>query len=328
MSRISSGSWASGNRIPPGPVVVIGSINMDLVCRVPRMPGGGETILGSEVATIPGGKGANQAVAAAKLGAEVHLIGRVGDDDFGSRMINGLNQHKVKTDLVTVTEGTPSGCALILVDKKGENSIVVAPGANAKLRPAEIDAAEGLIAHASVVVMQLEIPMETVKHAIAMCRRLGVYVILDPAPVPAKGVPKEVFSVNMLTPNQREAEALLPLRDMGRMRRKKRVDAKQIGTDLLGRGPEVVVLKLGARGAMLQDQSGYIETIRGLKVSVVDTTAAGDAFNGAMAVALAEGKEIRDAVKFANAAGAACCRAFGAQPALPSREMVEKLMRK
>ena len=327
MSRLSSGSWASGSRVPPGPVVVIGSINMDLVCRVQRIPAPGETMLGSEVSTIPGGKGANQAVAAAKLGAAVHLIGRVGDDDFGARLINGLQQHKVDTEYVTVTEGTSSGCALILVDKKGENSIVVAPGANGKLRPADIDAAEGLLAHASVVLLQLEIPIETVQHAITACRRLGVFVILDPAPVPPKGAPKEVFQVNVLTPNQREAEALLPLRQMGRMRREKRVDAKQIGTDLLSRGPQTVVLKLGARGAMIQDQSGYIETLKGLKVSVVDTTAAGDAFVGGMAVALAEGKEMREAVKFANAAGAACCRAFGAQPALPSREQVEKLVK-
>src|SRR5258706_9301256 len=146
MSRLSSGSWASGNTIPPGPVVVIGSINMDLVCRVQRIPAPGETMLGSEVSTIPGGKGANQAVAAAKLGAAVHLIGRVGDDDFGARLINGLQQHKVDTEYVTVTEGTSSGCALILVDKKGENSIVVAQGANGKLKPADIDAAEGLLA--------------------------------------------------------------------------------------------------------------------------------------------------------------------------------------
>src|SRR5882672_3718680 len=199
MSRSSVGSWASGGRIPPGPIVVIGSINMDLVCRVQRIPAPGETMLGSEVSTIPGGKGANQAVAAAKLGAAVHLIGRVGDDDFGARLINGLQQHKVDTEYVTVTEGASSGCALILVDKKGENSIVVAPGANAKLRPADIDAAEGLLATASVVLIQLEIAMETVVHAIATCRKLGVFVILDPAPVPPKGAPKEVFRVNILT---------------------------------------------------------------------------------------------------------------------------------
>src|SRR4051812_32629360 len=207
MSRMSSGSWASGKTIPPGPIVVIGSINMDLVCRVHRMPAPGETIQGSELSTLPGGKGANQAVAAAKLGATVHLIGRVGDDDFGARLINGLQQHKVNTNLVTVTEGHSSGCALILVDRKGENSIVVTPGANGNLRPTDIDAAEGLLATASVVILQLEIPLETVKHAIATCRRLGVFVILDPAPVPERGAPKEIFQVNVLTPNQREAEA-------------------------------------------------------------------------------------------------------------------------
>src|SRR3954462_4480468 len=168
MSRLSSGSWASGSRVPPGPIVVIGSINMDLVCRVQRMPAPGETIMGSDLSTVPGGKGANQAVAAAKLGAQVSLIGRVGDDDFGSRLLNGLQQHKVNTDHVTVTEGASSGCAVILVDKRGENSIVVASGANAKVRPADIDAAEGLLATASIVLMQLEIPLETVQHAIGV----------------------------------------------------------------------------------------------------------------------------------------------------------------
>jgi len=291
------------------------------------MPAPGETIIGSEVSTIPGGKGANQAVAAAKLGAQVHLIGRVGGDDFGSRLLNGLQQHRVNTDHVTVTEGTSSGCALILVDKKGENSIVVASGANGKLSPAEIDAAEGLLARASVVVLQLEIPIPTVLHTIKTCRKLGVFTILDPAPVGAKGLPKEAFDVNVLTPNQREAEALLPMKQMGRMRRTKRVDAKTIGSELLARGPGTVVLKLGPRGAMIQDQSGYIDSIRGYKIHSVDTPAAGDAFTGGLAVALAEGKEIRDAVKFANAAGAACCRSFGAQPALPSREDVEKLLK-
>src|SRR5436853_1332533 len=231
MSRLSSGSWASGGKIPPGPIVVIGSINLDLVCRVGRIPAPGETVLGNDLSQFAGGKGANQAVAAARLGATVHMIGRVGDDDFGSRLLNGLQQHKVNTDHVTVTEGASSGCALILVDKKGENSIVVAAGANTRLRPADIDAAEGLLARASIVLIQLEVPLPTVQHAIKVCRQLGVFVILDPAPVPSKGLPKEIFQVNILTPNQREAEELLPLRAMGRMRRKKRVDAKQIGSD-------------------------------------------------------------------------------------------------
>src|SRR4051812_13203591 len=300
MSRLSSGSWASGDKVPPGPIVVIGSINMDLVCRVARMPAPGETIIGSDLSQLAGGKGANQAVSAAKLGARVSMIGRVGDDDFGSRLINGLQQHKVSTEHVTVTEGTCSGCAMILVDKRGENSIVVASGANAKLRPSDIDAAHGLLASASIVLLQLEIPMDTVQHVINTCRKLGVFVILDPAPVPAKGIPKEIFQVNILTPNQREAEALLPNRNMGRMRRKKRVDVKQIGSDLLSRGPQTVVIKLGTRGAMIQDQGGYIETIKGLKISVVDTTAAGDAFVGGLAVALSPSRGRRGAGQIAQ----------------------------
>src|SRR4051812_18230113 len=174
------------------PIVVVGSINMDLVCRTPRMPGPGETVLGDHLVTIPGGKGANQAVAAARLaGPEtaVHLVGRIGDDDFGQRLLNGLTAHRVQTGHVTITEGTPSGCAVILVDGKGENSIVVAPGANAKVSPRDVDAARDVIASAAAVVLQLEIPIATVTHTIALCQELGVYVILDPAPIPSDGLP-------------------------------------------------------------------------------------------------------------------------------------------
>src|SRR2546423_4556140 len=164
-------------------IVVIGSVNMDLVARAARMPGPGETVLGDSFVTIPGGKGANQATAAAKLagpGTEVHLIARVGEDDFGTRLLNGLAQHRLNTDHVTITEGVPSGVAMILVDKQGENSIIVAPGANAKLKPADIDAAEGLIATASAVAMQLEVPLATITHAVAAWQRPGVFTILDP----------------------------------------------------------------------------------------------------------------------------------------------------
>jgi ribokinase len=312
--------------IRSGPIVVIGSINMDLVCRTPHMPAPGQTLLGSDLVTIPGGKGANQAVAAAKLGGDVHFVGRVGDDDFGQRLLNGLRNHHVRTDQVTVTEGASSGCALILVDKKGENSIVVAPGANHRLTPEDIDGAAELIAKASIVVMQLEIPLKTVRHAIAKCRELGAYTILDPAPAPPKGISRALYDVNILTPNQSEAEALLQTPSLGRSRRAKRPDAKQIGAELLARGPDTIVLKLGEKGAMIQDRHGYIHTIKPFKVKVVDTTAAGDAFTGALAVALSEGKSMHDAVKFANAAGACCCEGFGAQPSLPTREAVLSLL--
>jgi ribokinase len=306
------------------PIVVIGSINMDLVCRTDHMPKPGQTVLGSGLQTIPGGKGANQAVAAAKLGEDVHMVGRVGDDDFGQRLLNGLQQHKVNTQHVTITEGVASGCAVILVDKKGENSIVVAPGANARVSPEDVDAAAGVIAQASAVIMQLEIPIKTVEHAIEVCRRAGVKVILDPAPVPPKGLPKSLYQVDYLTPNQNEAEAMLDRRELGRLKRTKRADAKQLAERLLERGPGTVVLKLGPKGAVVMDNE--VEQIKGYKVRVVDTTAAGDAFTAALAVGVAEGMELGRAVRFANAAGAKCCETFGAQPSLPTRIEVEAVM--
>jgi len=309
------------------PIVVIGSINMDLVCRTPHIPRGGETVLGRDLATIPGGKGANQAVAAAKLGASVCMIGRVGDDDFGQRLLNGLQHNKVNTQYVTVTEGVASGVAMILVDNAGENSIIVAPGANGQLTPKDIDAAEGLIRSAAAVVLQLEVPLPTVRHAIAMCQRLGVYTILDPAPVPAEGLPREFYGVDVLTPNQPEAEQLLGNDPSHQVKRKKIVDAKQVAMELLGRGPRTIAMKLGPKGAMALGRGGEIETVEAYKVTIVDTTAAGDAFTAALAVAHAEGRSLRDALHFAAAAGALTCTAFGAQPALPVREAVDKLLR-
>lgn len=317
--------------MPTGPIVIIGSINMDLVCRAPHIPRPGETILGSGFVTIPGGKGANQAVAAAKLarpGTPVHLIGRVGSDDFGQRLLNGLSQHGVDTTRVTITEGQSSGVAMILVDRSGENSIIVAPGANSMLAPRDIDAAEELIGSASAVLLQLEIPHETVKHAIAMCQRLGVFSILDPAPAPAR-LPRSMLGVDLITPNQSEAATLLGLDSTGhrpRVKRKGVVDPKQIGADLLSRGARNVVLKLGVRGSMLFEPGGTIHTAKPFKVRVMDTTAAGDAFTGALAVARTEGMDPRAALNFANAAGAICCQTFGAQPSLPSRDAVEALL--
>lgn len=298
---------------------------MDLVCRTPHMPVGGETVLGSDFVTIPGGKGANQAVAAAKLGGTVHMIGAVGDDDFGARLLNGLRQHKVSTRHVKVVEGVASGVAMILVDKKGENSIVVAPGANAKVSPADVDAAEELIASACCVVMQLEIPFNTVQHAIAMCQRLGVATILDPAPAPDK-LPRALYGVDVLTPNQSEAEILLGHDPTHHVKKKRVVDPKQIAGELLARGPKSVILKLGARGAMVMDREGEIQKVRPFKVKVVDTTAAGDAFTAGFAVGRAEGLAIEDAVRFGNAAGALACTGFGAQPGLPNRAAVERLI--
>ena len=285
----------------PGPIVIIGSINMDLVCRTSRLPRAGETLLGSEFLTIPGGKGANQAVAAARIAdgrADVHMIGRVGDDDFGRELLKGLRDNGVITKRVAVTKKTASGVAMIVVDGKGENSIVVAPGANGKLTPADIDAAEALIRTASVVVMQLEIPLATVRHARKVCRRLGVFTILDPAPAPAKPMR---FDVDLLTPNETEARTVR--RD----------------------GARALVLKLGARGSELIDAAGA-HRVKPFKVNVVDSTAAGDAFTGALAVAHALEMPVIEALRMANAAGAICCTKLGAQPSLPTRRAVERLL--
>jgi ribokinase len=289
--------------MPTPRIVVIGSINMDLVCRTPALPGAGETVLGTEFLTIHGGKGANQAVAAARLAngrADVHMIGRVGADDFGRELVAGLRENGVVTKRVRVTKGVASGVAMILVDRRGENSIVVTPGANAQVTPADVDAAESLIRTAAVVVMQLEIPLPTVRHAVKTCRRLGVFTILDPAPAPAKPIR---FDVDLLTPNESEALA--------------------VRTD----GARQVVLKLGARGCRLVD-GDRSRDMKAFKVKVVDSTAAGDAFTGALAVARALGMEMCEALLMGNAAGALCCTKMGAQPALPRRAEVERLMRR
>jgi ribokinase len=214
---------------------------------------------------------------------------------------------------------------MILVDKKGENSIVVAPGANAKVSPADVDAAADLIKSACCVVMQLEIPVDTVKHAIALCQRLGVPTILDPAPAPEK-FPRALYGVDVLMPNQSEAEILLGEVQTHHVKKKRVIDPKQIAGELLARGPKSVVLKLGARGAMVLDRDGEIEKIRPFRVKVVDTTAAGDAFTAGFAVGRSEGMSIGDAVRFANAAGALACTGFGAQPALPGRAAIERLI--
>jgi ribokinase len=316
---------------PAKRIVIIGSANMDLVCRTPRIPAPGETILGESLITVPGGKGANQAVAAAKLAdldTDVYLVARVGDDDFGQRLMNGLVQHRVRTEHVTITEGASSGCAMILVDRKGENSIVVAAGANAKLNPIDIDRVKSLIAGAAAVVVQMEIPLETVRHAIELARELGVFTILDPAPVPPDGLPRELFDVDMLTPNQGEAELLLGRRRTHRVTRKKLMDPKLMAGELISMGAKAVALKLGARGALLMSRDGDIERVKPLKISVTDTTAAGDAFSAALAVGHSERMPMDQMVRFANAAGAACCTEFGAQPALPTREQVDAIIKK
>ncbi len=304
---------------------------MDLVSRVARMPRPGETVAGDRLMTVPGGKGANQAVAAAKLSngnVAVHMVGRVGEDDFGDRLINNMSRHGVNIENVVVTEGAATGTAMIFVDEFGENSIIVNAGANAAMQPHDVDAAAELIRGASVVLLQLEIPLDTVHRAIRLCVEHDVFTILDPTPVPADGLPREFYGVHLLSPNQHEAEMLLGLDDRPSVKRKVVPDAKQIAADLLARGPRSVVLKLGANGCLSAMVEDGLEVGEPYKVVVQDTTAAGDAFTAALAVAQAEQMPRVAALHFANAAGAIACSTFGAQPSLPAREAVDQLLKR
>jgi len=215
---------------------------------------------------------------------------------------------------------------MVMVDGKGENSIVVAPGANGMLKPGDVDRAAGVIEGAAAVVIQLEIPMQTVRYALRVARSMGVYTILDPAPVPGDGLAAEMMRVDLLCPNQGEAELLLGRRRTHHVRAKKVVDPKWIGGELLTMGAKRVVMKLGSKGAIMVGADGEMRRFKAHKIAVTDTTAAGDAFCGALAVGKAEGMREEEMVRLANAAGAVCCTGFGAQPALPSRGEVERLL--
>ena len=298
-------------------VVVVGSVNMDLVAVAPHIPQPGQTVLGSDFATIPGGKGANQAVAAARLGAHVALIGRLGDDPFAHTLRRGLEAESVDCRHLLPTPGIASGVALIVVSQDGENAICVAGGANARLSPEDIERAAPAIAGAKVCVLQLEVPLETAACAAAVARRHGVAVILDPAPAPA-ALPPALFDVDILTPNESEATRLLgmPTLEGG---------PALVAERLRARGARAVVLKLGGDGCYLS-APGVEERFPAYAVRVVDTTAAGDAFTGALAVAWAEGQPLREAVAFAGAAGALACTRFGAQPSAPTRTEVQALL--
>lgn len=303
--------------MPKSVIVVIGSINMDLVVRCGRVPRPGETIAGDELDLIPGGKGANQAVAAARLGGETYMVGRVGSDAFGDVLRRGLESSGVSTKYVKTTPGA-SGTAMILVQKGGENSIIISPGANGKVTKKDVNAALPVIKRASAVLLQLEIPVETVKYVTTLCKKLGVRTILDPAPAPDR-LADALHKVSLITPNETEAATIL---------RMQTIDEQAICRKLLARGASDVVLKLGRRGALHADARSHVMThVKGFKIMPVDTTAAGDSFTAGLAVALGEGKPFADAIRFANAAGALACTGYGAQPSIPKRAAVLKMLR-
>lgn len=304
-------------------LVIVGSINMDLVAQVPRLPNPGETLAGSRFATLPGGKGANQAVAVSRLGGRAVMIGCVGDDLFGKRLRDGLRAEGVDTRLIRTAPGTSSGVAVIAVETAGQNSILILPGANHALRPAHVRAAEATIAKADALLVQLEIPNETVAAALRLARRHGVPTILDTAPVPPGGLPASLGTVDVLSPNQTEA-ALLTGQPC-----KNREEATEAARTLLSlHRPASVVLKLGAEGALAQSSGLPPVLLPAYRVRVVDTTAAGDAFTAALAVRLAEGAPLVEALPFANAAGALATTVFGAQNSMPTRAQVQRLLKR
>ena len=295
-----------------GHIVVVGSLNMDLVVRSPRHPQPGETLLGSEFRTFPGGKGANQAVAAARLGGQVKLIGRVGADAFGKSLIQTLANDGVDTGQVKQL-GVATGVALITVDGAGQNTIVVVPGANGELSPPDLWSAASAFEGASVVVMQLEIPVLTVAYAADLAHRHGACVVLNPAPAQALEA-SLLKNVDYLVPNQPEAAFLTG-----------QSSPREAARRLRASGARSVVVTLGDQGVLIMDDEGEAQ-FEPHRVQVVDTTAAGDAFIGAFAVALAEGRLAREAAAWGNAAGALAVTRAGAQPSLPTRDELEKLL--
>lgn len=299
-------------------IVVIGSTNTDMIIKVPRIPKPGETILGGQFSTAAGGKGANQAVTAARAGGEVTFITKVGNDTFGEHAISGFQQVGINVDFIKKIKETPSGVALIYVDENGENSIAVASGANAYLLPKDIEETKSVITSADILLMQLEIPLETVEMAAKIALQAGVKVILNPAPAQqlSGGLLK---NISIITPNESETELLTGIAVTDESRTQKAADC------LLAKGIETVIVTLGGKGAFFKS-STESKFVSGYKVNAVDTTAAGDVFNGALAVALAEKKSIGEAVRFANAAAALSVTQLGAQPSAPTRVEIERML--
>lgn len=304
----------------PPRVLVVGSINMDLIVRCENVPKAGETVHGQEFRTAPGGKGANQAVACARLGAHTMMVGRVGEDEFGQSLRRGLGADGIDTGPVLVDREVASGVALILLESGGSNRIVIIGGANQRLDEQDVARATALLTRSDVVLMQLEIPLPVVRDIAIAARERGVKTVLDAgAATPAAtelGLPA---LVDVISPNEPEAEALtgIAVRDMA--------DAHRAAARLHELGTPEVVLKLGSRGA-LWSRGGGAKHFPAFAVNPVDTTAAGDAFTGSLAVSLAAGVAMETALVRANAAGALACLKMGAQPSMPTAAEVDAFL--
>lgn len=289
---------------------------MDLVVRSPRLPSPGETLSGTSFFTFPGGKGANQAVATAKLGIPTYLVGRVGDDQFGQELLNSLNLAGVETKYLLIDESVNSGVAVIAVDDAGENNIIIVAGANGRVNQEDVQSLTQLLTDASAVLLQLEIPLPTVILAAQAARQAGVPIILDPAPALLE-IPDELYSlVNIITPNEIEAEQLVGFSING-------IESIEKAASILRhKGVETVIIKLGAKGVFCSSGKEKF-FMPAFPVEVVDTVAAGDAFNAGLVAALASGRSLREAVVWGAAVGAISTTKKGAQPSLPDRKSLE-----
>ena len=303
-------------------IVVIGSSNTDTVVTTSPLPGPGETVLGGDFFMNAGGKGANQAVAAARYGNRVVFVAKTGNDLFGEQVRKSMKEDGIVTDYVFIDEEHPSGVALITIDQKAENCIVVAGGANMYLKPEDIDKAKEEILGGDVVLMQLETPIETVEYAAKMAAEAGVKVILNPAPAPAEPLSKELISnLFLITPNRSEASRLtgIEVTDLA--------SAQRAALALYDMGAKNVIVTLGSEGSLVYD-GHMMMRVEAIKVEAVDTTAAGDTYNGVLASVIAEGKSLIDAVHEANIAGAISVTRMGAQPAAPTREEIIAMKKK
>ena len=299
-------------------IVVVGSSNTDMVVKSNHLPVPGETVLGGTFQMIPGGKGANQAVAAAALEGEVSLIAKVGNDLFGQDAKEGFLKKGIDITHVKVDENTPSGVALIMVDDQGENCISVALGANNELSPEDIDHSEGLIRDAAFLLIQLETPISTVDKTISLAKEHATTVVLNPAP--AQNLSDEILrKIHIITPNETEAKILtgIEVNDLS--------SARKAAKTLKNKGIPIVIITMGSTGAYVMSDD-HDELIPGIQVEAIDTTAAGDTFNGALTVALSEHMELREAIKFANAAAAISVTKLGDQTSAPTRDELLKFI--